>query len=305
MKVGAPFYSGVLLLLLTLPACCKGGGGGGGGGGRPTAAKYEIAGPGGVTAALPAVYSALSFDLFSQNRFSGFWGDPAYGTFADPDNPPGVTGIYEGTDGDNVTLRLWFTGADFTGLAAGIKSYFGMVNVGQSDPCNRTNATIWTFWYWQDGGRVYTFKTVQIDSLGNWGFGPARGWNPSYSGMDLENKFDIVLEFVPASAPGELRVYGFMKRYYSTDNYHYAPGRWIPLHYAWGLTAEEAAMFPQVKDPTVLGPMNRYYNTFSGYPFATAMNVFVGLETGTDAGTVTWTQIRAEGTPNRSKPRKK
>jgi hypothetical protein len=242
----------------------------------------------------PAVYSAQSFDPFASSRFAGFWGNPAYGTFADPDRPPGVA-VYDGTDGDNVTLRIWFTGVDFSALGPGIRAFFGAANVGQSDPCHATSATMWTWWY-DNGGRLYIFKPVQVDAAGNMGYGPARGWNPSNSGLPIEDVFDLVLEFVPAASAGELRVYAFEKRYYSTDTYHYAPGRWIPQHYAWGLDPDEAAN-PAIKDPPGMGPQNRYYNRFSGYPYAQSMNVFAGIGSGGTADLVSWAQITAEGTP--------
>jgi len=256
------------------------------------AAEYVLFGPGSVSAGVSAVYSALSFDPFSSNRFQGFWDNPAYGTFRDPDRPPGVA-VYDGGDGENVTLRLWFTGVDFSSLGAVVVAYFGAANVGQTNPCYANSATTWGFWYDNDG-RVYTFKAVQVDEAGLMGFGPARGWNPSTSGLPIENKFDMVLEFVPSSTSGELRVYGFQKRYYSTETYHYAPGRWIPMHYAWGLVPEE--LDPKIKDPSETGPQWRYYNRFAGYPYASSMNVFAGIGAGGPGDALSWAQIKAEGT---------
>ena len=279
----------VLALLGVLAGC------GGGGGGPSAPQEYVLFGSGNLSAGLSAVYSALSFDPFSSNRFQGFWGNPAYGTFGDPDRPPGVV-VYDGSDGDNVTLRLWFTGVDFSSLGclpAYASAYFGAANVGQTNPCVATSATMWARWY-DNGGRTYIFKTVQVNEVGYMGFGPARGWNPSNSGLDSENVFDMVLEFVPAASAGELRVYGFQKRYYSTDTYHYAPGRWIPMHYAWGLSPDE--LDPMIKDPSELGPQYRYYNTFSGYPYATSMNVFAGVGPGGPTDSLSWVQIKAEGT---------
>lgn len=255
--------------------------------------EYPIFGPGSVRTCVSAVYSALSFDPFSSNRMPGFWDNPAYGTYGDPDRPPGFT-LYDGTDGENVTLRLWFTGVDFNSLQWGTKSYFGAANVGATDPCHKDSATCWVWWYTGDS-RVYVFKTVQANELGYMGYGPARGWNPSTSGLPTENIFDMVIEFVPSSTPGELRIYGFQKRYYSNENYHYAPGRWIPMHFAWGLVAEE--LDPMIKDPAELGPQWRYYTRFAGYPFAGPMNVFAGIAEGGPLDEVSWQQIKAEGTP--------
>ena len=263
------------------------------------AGEYAIFGPGSVTMGAPAVYDALKFNMFASERLTGFWGNPAYGTFADPDRP-GPINVYDGTDGSNVTLRLWFMGADFTGLSACIESYssiglVGVANVGQPDPCHATHAASWAF-YWpsSNGARTYCFKTIQVDASNNIGFGPARGWNPSNAGIPDENVFDLCLEYVPVASTGELRIYGFEKRRFSTDDYHRS-GVWTPNDYAWGLT--ESELDPAIKDPTEVGPQNRYYNRFSGYPYAQLMNVFTGLEHGLPTDYFSWAGVRAEGTP--------
>lgn len=259
------------------------------------AAEYVIAGPSSASLSTPAVYSAVSLDPFASSRFAGMWGNPAYGTFRDPDRPPGVP-IYDGADGENVSLRLWFIGVDMSGVELGSRALLGAVNVGQPDPCHATHAAMWAYWT-QLNGRAYNFKPVQMDAAGYMGYGPDRGWNPSRSDppVAIENIFDLVLEFAPAASAGELRVYAFEKRYYSTDTYHYAPGRWIPAHYAWGLDPDEAEN-PMIKDPVGTAPQNRYYNRFAGYPYAQSMNVFAGFRCGGSADQVSWTRIKAEGT---------
>lgn len=264
--------------------------------------EYTVFGPGEAAAGAPSVYSALSFDPFSLNRLAGFWGNPAYGVFGDPDRT-GPINVYEGTDGANVTLRLWFLGVDLAGIAPDSIALLGAANAGQTDPCHSTHAASWAYYWWSNGARAYGFKTIQIDSFGNIGFGPARGWNPSFAGIPVENVFDICLEFVPVGSTGELRIYGFEKRHFSTDCFHYAPDRWIPNHYGWGLDPSEVN--PVIKDPTGVGAQNRYYNRFSGYPYAQLMNVFTGVQTtnmltgqpfGNPADHFSWAEIRAEGT---------
>lgn len=266
------------------------------------AEEYTLFGSGEVAIGAPAVYSALSFDPFASSRLTGFWGNPAYGTFADPDRP-GPINVYDGADGTNVTLRLWFIGVDLAGIAPMSIGLLGAANVGQPDPCHATHAVSWAYYWPNSGSRAYGFKTVQMDAFGNIGFGPARGWNPSFAGIPSENVFDVCIEFVPVGSTGELRLYGFEKRYYSTDTFHFRPGRWIPNHYAWGLGLTE--LYPAIKDPTGMGPQNRYYNRFSGYPYAQQMNVFTGIQTmsmltGTPSGAPTdhfsWAEIKAEGT---------
>lgn len=266
--------------------------------------EYAIFGPGEVAIGSPAVYSALSFDPFSPNRFAGFWGNPAHGVYGDPDRP-GPIDVYEGTDGANVTLRLWFLGVDLAGIAPDSIGLVGAANAGQPDPCHSTHAASWAYYWWSSGARAYGFKTIQIDASGNIGFGPARGWNPSFAYLPIENVFDICVEFVPVGSTGELRLYGFEKRRFSTDTFHYAPDRWIPNHYGWGLDPSE--LNPVIKDPTDTQAQNRYYNRFSGYPYAQLMNVFTGIQTlnmltgqpfGNPADHFAWAEVRAEGTPS-------
>lgn len=258
------------------------------------AETYVVSGPSSVGCDSAAVFSSLSFDPFSASRLAGMWGNPAYGTFRDPDRPAGVA-IYDGNDSQNVALRLWFTGVDLSGLQLGSRALLGAVNMGQPDPCHATYAAFWLYWT-QLNGRAYNFKPVQMNAEGYMGYGPDRGWNPSRSAppVPAENVFDLVLEFVPAPTPGELRVYAFEKRYYSTDSYHYKPGRWIPAHYAWGLDPDEA-LNPMIRDPVGTAPQYRYYNRFSGYPFAQAMNVFAGFRNGGANDSISWARVEAEG----------